>query len=98
MNKKRRKQPFARLEWDSSEPQLPPPSKLELRTQVCPPVIDERNGEQGRLICADNLPLMLALKQELTEGIDIIYADPPFLTGNAYRARIGRGEDSRKPS
>ena len=98
MNKKRQKQPFARLEWDSSEPALPSPSKLELRTEVCPPVIGEWNGEQGRLICADNLPLMLALKQELTEGIDLIYADPPFLTGNAYRARIGQGEDSRKPS
>ncbi len=96
--KKRRKQPFARLEWESLEPPLPAPARLELRTEVCPPEGSERDREQGRLIRADNLPLMTALKQELSEGIDLIYADPPFLTGNAYRARIGQGEDSRKPS
>ena len=29
--------------------------------------------------------------------IDLIYADPPFFTNRKYSARIGRGEDSRKP-
>jgi DNA modification methylase len=29
--------------------------------------------------------------------INLIYADPPFFTNRKYSARIGRGEDSRKP-
>jgi DNA modification methylase len=41
---------------------------------------------------------MAALLTELEGQIDLIYLDPPFLTGKAYSARIGRGEDSRRPS
>ncbi|NIM92306.1 MAG: hypothetical protein GTO18_01140 [Anaerolineales bacterium] len=34
-----------------------------------------------------------------SEGkFDLIYVDPPFLTGRKYSARIGRNEDSRRPS
>jgi DNA modification methylase len=40
---------------------------------------------------------MLALKEEYAGRIDLIYVDPPFLSGKAYAARVGRGEDSRKP-
>jgi len=29
--------------------------------------------------------------------IDLIYADPPFFTNRNFSARIGRGEDSRRP-
>jgi DNA modification methylase len=41
---------------------------------------------------------MTALLTEWEGQIDLIYVDPPFLTGKAYSARIGRGEDSRRPS
>ena len=51
----------------------------------------------GRLILGDNLSVMAALLPEYESRIDLIYADPPFFTNRKYHARIGRGEDSRKP-
>lgn len=52
---------------------------------------------ESRLILGDNLPVMAALLPEYEGQIDLIYADPPFFTNRKYNARIGRGEDSRKP-
>jgi len=52
---------------------------------------------ESRLILGDNLPVMAALLPEYEGRIDLIYADPPFFTNRKYPARIGRGEDSRKP-
>jgi DNA modification methylase len=51
----------------------------------------------SRLILGDNLSVMTALLPDLEGQIDLIYADPPFFTNRKYPARIGRGEDSRKP-
>jgi DNA modification methylase len=50
------------------------------------------------LIQGDNLAVMTALHDSLAGRIDLIYVDPPFLTGKAYAARVGRGEDSRRPA
>jgi len=52
---------------------------------------------ESRLILGDNLPVMAALLPDYEGCIDLIYADPPFFTNRKYQARIGRGEDSRKP-
>jgi site-specific DNA-methyltransferase (adenine-specific) len=52
---------------------------------------------QNRLILGDNLSLMTALLSDYEGQIHLIYADPPFFTNRKYPARIGRGEDSRKP-
>src|SRR3970040_2344376 len=52
---------------------------------------------QNRLIFGDNLGVMAALLPEHEGRINLIYADPPFFTNRKYSARIGRGEDSRKP-
>ena len=52
---------------------------------------------ENRLILGDNLAIMAALLPEFENRIDLIYADPPFFTNRKYPARIGRGEDSRKP-
>lgn len=52
---------------------------------------------QDRLILGDNLCVMAALLPDYEGKIDLIYADPPFFTNKKYPARIGRGEDSRKP-
>lgn len=56
-------------------------------------------GQQidNRLIYGDNLASMLALLPEYEGRIHLIYADPPFFTNKKFSARIGRGEDSRKP-
>ena len=51
----------------------------------------------NRLIFGDNLSIMIALLQEWEGRISLIYIDPPFFTNHKYPARIGRGEDSRKP-
>jgi site-specific DNA-methyltransferase (adenine-specific) len=52
----------------------------------------------GRVILGDNLPVMAALLPEYEGRINLIYADPPFFTNRKFSARVGRGEDSRKPS
>jgi hypothetical protein len=49
------------------------------------------------LIEGDNLAVMAALLPEWQGRVDLIYADPPFMSGKRYATRIGRGEDSRKP-
>jgi DNA modification methylase len=51
----------------------------------------------GKLILGDNLAVMSALLPEYEGRINLIYADPPFFTNRKFSARIGRGEDSRKP-
>lgn len=53
---------------------------------------------EGRLILGDDLPVMQALLPEYEGRIDLVYVDPPFFTNRKYPARIGRGEDSRKPA
>jgi len=41
---------------------------------------------------------MTALLPEYEGRINLIYVDPPFFTNRKFTARIGRGEDSRKPA
>ena len=57
------------------------------------PSLDPAN----RLILGDNLSVMTALLPAYEGRVDLIYADPPFFTNRKFSARIGRGEDSRKP-
>lgn len=52
----------------------------------------------SHLILGDNLAVMTALLPEYEGRINLIYADPPFFTNKKFTARIGRGEDSRKPN
>ncbi|MFN2273952.1 MAG: DNA methyltransferase [Anaerolineales bacterium] len=97
MKRSNRRAPFARLSWEGrGDFNQPPPSSLEVwsRSGSEPPQ-DPRDG--NRLIQADNLIAMSSLLAELEGEIDMIYVDPPFLSGKAYQARIGRGEDSRQP-
>jgi DNA modification methylase len=53
---------------------------------------------QNRLILGDNLAVMAALLPKYEGKLNLIYADPPFFTNRKFSARIGRGEDSRKPA
>ncbi len=52
----------------------------------------------NRLILGDNLGVMAALLPEYEGRFDLLYADPPFFTNRRFKARVGRGEDSRRPS
>jgi site-specific DNA-methyltransferase (adenine-specific) len=52
----------------------------------------------GRVILGENLSVMAALLPEYEGRINLIYVDPPFFTNRKFSARVGRREDSRKPS
>ena len=52
---------------------------------------------ENRLILGDNLRIMAALLPQYEGKLKLIYIDPPFFTNRKFAARIGRGEDSRKP-
>jgi site-specific DNA-methyltransferase (adenine-specific) len=52
---------------------------------------------ESQLILGDNFQVMSALLPEFENRIQLIYTDPPFFTNKHYPARIGRGEDSRRP-
>ncbi len=86
------------LVWPSKHETDEAPGRLILDSIVYP----EGNGypgetPQNRLIFGDNLPVMAALLPDYEGRINLIYADPPFFTNRKYPARIGRGEDSRRP-
>ena len=89
--------PIARLEWDRSSNADLKPAELHCWSEAFPQQIQANTADQGRIIHGENAGVMMALSQELEGQIDLIYADPPFLTGKAYHARIGQDEDSRNP-
>ena len=87
------------LNWKGKRPADPKPASLIQDSILYP------NGRgypksrpDGRIILGDNLSVMAALLPEYEGRIDLIYPDPPFFTNRKFSARIGRGEDSRKPS
>lgn len=51
----------------------------------------------GALYYGDNQLLMSSLLPKLQNSIDLMYVDPPFFTNRRYPARVGQGEDSRRP-
>jgi DNA modification methylase len=86
------------LIWPGKQLSASAPASITLDSIVYP----QGNGYPGidfenRLIMGDNLALMTSLLPEYEGRIHLIYADPPFFTNRKYSARIGRGEDSRKP-
>jgi DNA modification methylase len=97
MSKERKREPFARLTWERKDHQPVVPADLNKWAEVFPQNSLQDSEFQGRLILGDNLPVMHSLLPDYEGRIQLIYADPPFLTGKAYRARIGHNEDSRRP-
>jgi DNA modification methylase len=98
MSKETHNRSFARLQWDSRQEKAFEAANLE-----CLSIAGAGEGTTDEpapnlVIQGDNLGVMAALLPQWRDKIDLIYIDPPFLTGNAYAARIGRGEDSRRPS
>jgi len=93
---RKNQRPFARLVWEGRQDvdAEPEAASLRLDSQWAPP---SSSHSPNQLILGDNLGVMRALLPEWREKIDLIYADPPFLSGKRYSARIGRNEDSRKP-
>jgi len=86
------------LNWPGKNLLAPTPASLLTEAIIYPHGHGYPDAQpENRLILGDNLPLMAALLPEYEGRINLIYADPPFFTNRKYSARIGRGEDSRKP-
>ncbi len=99
MKKTPRNEPFARLHWEGrSGYEAPKKIQFQLMTSVSSPGGETDSLFENSLILGDNLKVMTSLLPEMDGKFDLLYADPPFLTGKAYAARIGRDEDSRRPS
>jgi len=78
------------------------PARLDLYENIFPGGgAHSPNASPGkttnRLVLGDNLKVMHSLLPEFEDRINLIYADPPFFTNKSFQARLGRGEDSRKP-
>ena len=86
------------LHWSSKSKSIPQGGKLQTDAILYPFGREDSSQHlDNRLILGDNLRVMNALLPEYEGKINLIYADPPFFTNKGYAARIGRGEDSRKP-
>lgn len=83
------------LTWQDKEQRMTPPASLITEAWVSPTTSTTK--PENRLILGDNLAIMAALLPEYEGRINLIYIDPPFFTNRKFPARIGRGEDSRKP-
>ncbi|MCX7755164.1 MAG: site-specific DNA-methyltransferase [Anaerolineales bacterium] len=87
------------LHWNGKHLPSPNPASLRLDSVIYPGGTGYPNHSPcNHLYLGDNLAIMAALLPEYEGQIALIYADPPFFTNRKYPARIGRGEDSRKPA
>lgn len=86
------------LTWSTKQPPEKISAQLKTKAFLYPYGTGEFSEEiENRLILGDNLRVMAALLPKYEEKIDLIYTDPPFFSNQRYRARVGRGEDSRQP-
>ncbi|MBT7015827.1 MAG: hypothetical protein HN736_06745, partial [Anaerolineae bacterium] len=83
------------LTWHNKKHITPQAASLKTEAWINPS--HPHHPPENRLILGDNLAIMAALLPEYEEHINLIYIDPPFFTNRKFSARIGRGEDSRKP-
>jgi len=87
-----------RLEWESKADAVPVPGILQPDSLVYPRGVGYPEVQpENQLIMGENLVVMSTLLAEYAGKVDLIYADPPFFSQKHYPARIGRGEDSRRP-
>ncbi len=87
------------LHWTGKQLTSPQPAALITDSILYPHGLGyPQASPSSRLILGDNLAVMAALLPEYEGKINLIYADPPFFTNRRFNARIGRGEDSRKPA
>ena len=86
------------LTWPGKKLTQPTPASFVRDSVVYPNGCGYPDSDPAsRLILGENLSVMAALLPAYEGKIDLIYADPPFFTNRKFSARIGRGEDSRKP-
>ena len=90
-----------KLDWKAKKEEVLPPGDFELFNNSYPGGKGYPPGDSleylNRLYLGDNLKVMTHLLPEYKGKINLIYADPPFYTNRLYSARVGQGEDSRRP-
>ncbi len=87
------------IHWTGKRLTPPQPASLTIDSILYPNGFGYPKARpSSRLILGDNLAVMAALLPKYEGKINLIYADPPFFTNRKFSARIGRGEDSRKPN
>jgi DNA modification methylase len=87
------------LDWPGKHLPEQVPGEIHLNSRIFPGGRGYPDQEtNNQLIYGDNLKIMSALMQAYQGKINLIYADPPFFTNRQYPARIGQGEDSRRPA
>jgi DNA modification methylase len=87
------------LTWSSKSHPHPHQVELKLDSIIYPHGAGFPSMEyKDSLFLGDNLAIMAALLPRYQGKLDLIYADPPFFTNKKFPARIGRGEDSRRPA
>jgi DNA modification methylase len=86
------------IHWTGKHLAPPQPASLTTDSILYPNGLGyPKTRPSSRLILGDNLAVMAALLPKYEGKVNLIYADPPFFTNRKFNARIGRGEDSRKP-
>ncbi|MBL6964982.1 MAG: site-specific DNA-methyltransferase [Anaerolineales bacterium] len=86
------------LTWPSKTQPNPIPADLQTDSILYPQGDGYPHAAaENQLIFGDNLAAMSALLPEYEGRIHLIYVDPPFFTNRRFTARVGRGEDSRRP-
>lgn len=86
------------LTWPSKTLPDLEPAALTLDSVIYPRGCGYPQAPAGdRLFLGDNINVMASLLPNYAGRLDLIYADPPFFTNKRFPARIGRGEDSRRP-
>lgn len=91
-----------KLHWDSKKEPEDASGEIELFSIAYPngqgyPPSGPADHPINQVILGDNLNVMRTLVDEHEGRINLIYADPPFFTNRQYSARVGQGEDSRRP-
>jgi len=86
------------LHWNGKNNAQAQPATLSLDSVIYPKGAGWPDASpENQLYLGDNLAIMAALLPEYEGRVNLIYVDPPFFTNRQFSARIGRGEDSRKP-
>ncbi len=87
------------LHWNGKALTPPQPASLTLDSVIHPDGAGyPAASPENHLYSGDNLAILAALLPQYEGRLDLIYVDPPFFTNRHFPARIGRGEDSRKPA
>ncbi|MEW6094317.1 MAG: site-specific DNA-methyltransferase [Chloroflexota bacterium] len=86
------------LTWPTKALSDPQPASLTLDSIIYPRGLGyPASVPDSSLFLGENLSVMASHLPEYEGRLDLIYADPPFFTNKRFPARIGRGEDSRRP-